>query len=264
MHYALKNEHYPIETKDQIKTASIYFTKNLERFSPSDRVEIAFNMEKRAEDLKLDLNIPWIENYSRFMDKTASYSPEFEANMNLRKDMCNVYDVKIKIGDTMVKAAELIDKLISEKSQTEPLAMVAAINEFDKKAGLESHYDTRIRDSIFTVYGCENNPSFDMVKVAEYEGKPITDKMIKKASYNKLFINKVASIMGNSVSSKFQSSPIDTFNSFSPIEKQLFLEKMASAFLECEECGHREDISSEGPESEECVDCGGKMDERQE
>ena len=83
MNYALRGERYPIETEEQIKVASDYFTNNLPRFSPSDRVEVATNMKKRAEELGIDLDVPWVSNYSRMMNKQADYSPDFEYTIRL-------------------------------------------------------------------------------------------------------------------------------------------------------------------------------------
>jgi hypothetical protein len=225
MHYALRDDRYPIETVDQIKLASEYFTHNLDRFSPSDRVEVATKMEKRAEELNYDMDIPWVTNYSRMMKKEASYSPEFEKNMNARKDICNVYHVEVNVGGNMVKAAELIDKMIGEKNQTEPMQMVVALSEFDKLAKLEAHYDTRVTDPVFTVYGSNYDPDFDMEKIA-CSGKAIAAKAIRKASKDKKFIEKMSSMMGTEFAADFQKSPVTIFESMPSPEQQLMIENM--------------------------------------
>jgi hypothetical protein len=224
MHYALREDRYPIETAEQIKIASVYFTDNLARFSPSDRVEIAANMEKRADELNIELDKDWIINYSRMMKKTASYSPEFESNMKRRKEMCNVYNIEFEVGDKMVKAAELVDKLVFEKNQTEPLQMVAAIGELDKLAKLEYHYDNRIMDPIYTVYGSGNNPDFDLEKIA----CSLTAKDIKKAVKNTKFMKKISSLMGEKFASDFQTTPVDIFKSLPHPEQQLIGEQIST------------------------------------
>jgi hypothetical protein len=221
MHYALRDDRYPIETAEQIKTASTYFTGNLMRFSPSDRVEIAVNMEKRAEELNVDLDKPWIINYARMMKKEASYSPDFEAHMKRRKEICNVYNVEFEVGDKMVKAAELVDKLISEKDQTEPIQMVTAISEFDKLAKLEYHYDNRIMDPVFSVFGSHSNPEFDMEKIAE-----CSVNKIKKAAKNKTFMKKMSSLMGVGFAKDFQQDPINLISSLPHPEQCLIIEKI--------------------------------------
>ena len=223
MHYALRDDRYPIETAEQIKTASVYFSNNLSRFSPSDRVEIATNMEKQAEVLGVELNQPWVTNYSRMMKKEASYSPEFESNMRRRKEICDVYNVQISVGDKMVKAAEMVDKLIGEKNQTEPIHMVAAVGEFDKLAKLEYHYDDRIMDPVFSVFGSHGNPDFDLEKIA----CSLTAKTIKKASKNKDFMKKVGSLMGAVFATDFEKNPVDIFKSLPHPEQQLMSEQIS-------------------------------------
>ena len=42
------------------------------------------------------------------------------------------------------------------------------------------------------------------------------------------------------------------------------LKKLAEYYLECEECGHREELDTEGIDAEECSECGGKMVEKED
>jgi hypothetical protein len=236
MNYALNGDCYPIETKEQVKTATQFFTSNLVRFSPFERAEIAYNLEKRAEELNIDLDLPWVTNYSRLMKKEANYSPDFSKNMAMRWDMCNNYKVEAKIGDSLVKAAELIDKLVAEQKTTNPVRMVAAIAEFDKQANLEGHYDNRIMDPVFTVFGSLNSPNYDFIKIAECAGKPVGIKHLKKSAKNKRFMSKMSSLMGKDFADGYSKDPETIFSSIPNPEQQLIMEKMAETEVECGKC----------------------------
>ena len=224
MHYALKNESYPIETEEQLKIATDYFDKNITKFSPIDRVGISHNMEKRASELNVNLDLEFVPNYSRMMKKNAGYSPDFEYNMKLRKEACEVNKVEVKLGDQLVKAAELIGKLTDNKDNVTPLNMVSSISELDKLANLESHYDERVMDPVFTVFGSNANPNFDSIKLAE----GVSDVELKKAANDKSFISKIAETFGANFADDFKSSPVDIFKSMPAPEKQLIVDKIGS------------------------------------
>lgn len=255
MHYAL-NDKYPIETIEQIKTASKYFNTHLERFSPAERVKIAESMEKRAEDLGVDIKSDWIHNYSRMTKTGSDYSPDFEYSMGIRRNICHAHNVEVKLGDKMVKVAELFDKMVGNKENVAPLKMVASISELDKLANLEYHYDNEISDPVFTVFGCVNNPQFDTVKLAG----GISERDVKKASKDKEFISKIADIFGKNFADEFQRSPVDIFQSMPNPEKQVILEKISAQMSQykCYKCGN--EMKTEDTKGKvTCPKCGATM-----
>jgi len=223
MHYALKNK-YPIETEGQLKTASDYFDKYINRFDATERAVIASNIEKRASDLSVDIDADWIKNYSRITKTASAYSPDFEYNMKMRKEACMVGNIKIKTSNQSLRGEDMIEKISSQKSNISPKDMVNLISEFDKLAGLECLYDDRINDPIFTVFGSSNRSNYDRIKVAS----GLFDTDIVSASRDKDFIEKVSAYFGEKFAEDFRSKPLNTFTSMSAPEKSLMIEKISA------------------------------------
>lgn len=224
MNYALNEGKYPIETADQVKAAAAFFDENIKRFAPVDRVDIAHNLEKRAFDLGVDLGLEWVPNYSRMMKKNASYSPDFEQNVELRKQACVTGRIKVKCDGKEVVASKLLEKLAAQKEEVTPLNMVSALAEFDKMANLEYHYDGRLMDPVFTVYGSLNDPQYDFVKLAE----GLTDYDLKKAVVKKQVMTKLASTFGAEFVKDFKNNPVEVFDSMPAPEKELIVNTINS------------------------------------
>ena len=212
MHYALPSQSkYPIETEEQLKLANDYFGKYLDKFHPTERAEIAGHIEKRADDLNADFDSGWIKNYSR----RTNYSPDFDFHMKMRKEAC--VGRAIKVGENEVSAQNVLEKIAEKKSELKPGEMVYLIADFDKTAGLESFYDRRMRDPIFTVFGSAVRPDYDIEKRAS----GITDKSLKKVAADEGFISKLASSFGPGFANDFKDSPVDIYNSMPAPEKEL-------------------------------------------
>ena len=78
MKYALKGK-YPIETKDQLEKTAKYFDRYLSRFHPMDRVAFATAIEKRASELRADIDYSKAEaltTYGRIGVKVWIYRGE--------------------------------------------------------------------------------------------------------------------------------------------------------------------------------------------
>ena len=215
MHFALPSKQkYPIETVEQLKTAALYFDKYLNHFHPAERAALAETMEKRASELKTFLNNDWIYNYSR---RSGSYSPDFELHMNMRKEACA--GKKIKVGEKEIEASDLLVKVAAKKDVLTAREMVNLVYDFDKKAGLESHYDQRIRDPFFTVYGSSTNPKYDLKKVAS----GLYSKDLEEAATKESFLDKLAVSFGQDFADNFKQDPENIFASMALPEKELIV-----------------------------------------
>ena len=223
MKFALNNS-YPIDNAGQVKVAGLYFDKYLTKFSPADRVIIANNLEKQAEVLGVYLDYPWILNYGR-MTKNASYSPDFEINMKMRKELCKSGHVMVKIGESVVDGASVVDKLLAAKESTSPQAMTGALDAFDKAANFATHYDQRVMDPVFTVYGSLNSPDYDSIPV----GYDLTNRHLKKVACNENVIDKLASVMNESVVEDFRLHPFEAFVAMRPQEQRLVADLIKQA-----------------------------------
>jgi hypothetical protein len=220
MHYALNNN-YPIETAEQVKTASDYFTKYLTRLDPADRVIVSSRLEKRASELSVSLDQDWIINYSRMTKESAQISPTFEWNLGIRKEAALKNNSLIKTAGKKVNAAEMLDKIAQLKNEgANGQLLVQAIDEFDKLAGLQYQYDSKFPDPIMTVYGNYANPKFDAVKIAG----DLTDYDITDASRDEKVLTKIASTFGDHVANQFKSTPLTVVLSTTGPESDLLTE----------------------------------------
>jgi len=211
--YAIGNR-YPIDNAGQLKTAASYFDKYLTRFAPGDRAVIAHNLEKQASFLGVDLDMPWVTNYSRWAKKDAWYSPDFDHNMRMRKEACEVGKINITIDGTRMPAADMVTKLASNKDKMGPASMMAALEEFDKVAGLSSLYDHRMMDPVFTVYGSLSNPQYDARDVGG-----ATDYQLCKIACQNKQMEKVASVVGKDWVDEFRKNPVDAFSKLKEPER---------------------------------------------
>lgn len=217
--YALKNK-YPINDAGQLKTAAEYFDKYLSRFDAGDRAVIATNLEKQAQALHVDLDMGWIANYSRCLKEGSGYSPDFDQNMGMRKHACESGKIMIKVGEQVLPAAALVDKLAAKKDELSPHAMMSAIDHLDKTAGITSLYDSRILDPVFTVFGSLANPEYDAVKVAE----GVTDYGMRKFACVDGAQAQIEAKLGKEVAESFMKGPIETFNKLGAVEKTALAE----------------------------------------
>ena len=223
MKFALKDK-YPIDTIDQVKTANQYFKDNLTKFAPPLRGVAAYNLEKRAGQLGVYLNEPWIKNYARGFKKVAKMSPSFEYDMETRKTACKNGRIEIDVGGKKLKGEDIISDMLKEAKagRFSTSLAVAAISKFDKLAGLEVEYDRTIADPLMTVYGDNVNPEYDAVKIAAKIS--LTNYDLLRMSHEKDSLEKIASVFTKKVSTEFARHPVKTFYTMSNVEKNLFNE----------------------------------------
>jgi hypothetical protein len=222
MHFALENK-YPIETEGHVKTAVEYFDKNLTRFTPEARVKIAFNVSRRIDHFGLDIDRPWISNYSRALEKTASFSPDFKTNMKARIELAKVANAMFTIGDKSYPVYQAVESFMSKcaSGDVSPGEAVDFITEVDKCANFAYHYDKRIGDPFMTVFGCQSNPDYDLEKTASCG---TSKKHVGRALKKKAVMTKLAETFGDSFAQDFASSPDSIYNSMPAPEKQLITE----------------------------------------
>lgn len=248
MHYALKNR-YPIETDRQVKTACAYFKKNLSRFSPNDRVEAACNIEKRAADLSVPLSEDWVTNYSRPLKSGSSMSPDFNRSMDMRKQACDTHKVMVTVGGRKVEGSGVLAALTKQANDLHPIEVLRAVQEFDKLANLEHHYDSLVPDPFMTVFGGYLNAEYDAVKVAGDK----SNYDIVRASRDKASLEKIAKYLGKKFATAFAADPLGTVEGLGVIEKTALAEAMDD-----------EDDDDEGKEEEGKEEEGKEEDSKEE
>jgi len=212
MRYAIDGK-YPIETKDQLTKTASYFDKYLIRFHPTDRVKIAATIEKRASELNVCLDNPWIKNYSRAINDNPSISPDFRRNLEMRKQACN--GAKLPNG---MDASDFIGKILELEKTAAPKTVVDTIFSFDKAANIEYQWDKSILDPIMTVFGSMNNPEYDAVKIAG----EVTNYNLKRIAANDKEVVKIAGVMGKDFKSSFVKDPVGAVLALGEMEKTAF------------------------------------------
>jgi len=224
MHFALNNK-YPIETEAHVKIAVDYFDKNLHKFHPEDRVKIATNINNRIDDLAVDVDRPWVYNYSRAMEKNASFSPDFEQNMKRRMELAKTAKAMLHIDDKKnVPVYDVLSQCLQKyaSKQLTPGEAIDLLSEIDKAANFEYHYDKRIKDPFMTVFGCDTHPDFDIVKLAA--NCPVSARHAKVQMKKKPIMTKMAESFGEKFASEFSADPETLYKSMPAPEQQLISE----------------------------------------
>ena len=213
MYYAFGNK-YPINTKEQIKIANDYMKEYINHFDPVERVLIAANMTKRADDLNVNIDEDWIKTYSRPLKENASFSPEFEQKLEKRKHACEKEGVeKVTLNEKEVDANKFIDKLASMKEEYTPLETIQTLTEFDKAAGFYGKYevDGDLINPISTVCESSINNEYDAIKLGSDD---VTDYSLKRMRENESFMSELRNELGD-VAENFKNKPVQTFENLS-------------------------------------------------
>ena len=124
---------YPIDTFGQVKQAMEYFKEYWSDFTPAERREYCVGLEKRANDLMMDIDprvAAWAgkdygDRYQGFIDRRRGLVPETEA--------------------------ETLDMLVEKRAHVSPAAFASALEEFDRINGLDSKWN-EIGDPYYVTY----------------------------------------------------------------------------------------------------------------
>lgn len=217
MRFALPNQNkYPIDTKEQVKTASAYFNRYMNQFHPAERAAMAVNLEKRASELGVGLDSANVHNYGRSI--AAPYSPDFELHMGMRKAAAK--GINVLVAGKEVDAGDVMDKVAALKETVLPSAMVDILSDLDKKAGLEGRYDTHIRDPFFTVFGCNSDPRYNHEKIAS---DIYITELSEAAQNDPAFIARLAEAFGQDFADSFKEDPENIYKSMPDPEKEIIV-----------------------------------------
>jgi len=200
-------DHYPVDTKDQVKMATEYFNEYWRDFEPAQRREYCV---KLAERLEAHL-MPVPENIGRYSSDT--YSSDLENHVAYRK---NFVDQSLH---------DVLDTLVSQQEHIRPDTFAEALSAFDKTAGIDRYWDSKLYDPYKTTFG----PS--LLKEAEdhwnYKemGLYINERDLKNLANER--IKSVREQFGEAFADKYRINPKKAFESLDP-ELKLILARMAS------------------------------------
>lgn len=203
----LLDDKYPVDSFSQVKTASIYFQENWQDFGPRDRHRYCVKLAQRLEEL----GIPITEKIARYGSST--YASDVDAYVEHRRSY---------VGEDL---QEGIDLLLEKRAQVSPETFAEALEEFDKIAGLNWHWNHHIADPWYSTFG----PS--MQKIAEEEWRWDRDgTRISEDDLKNLAVNgheRLCKSFGSSFAKEFCKNPKVVFNSL-PDPNKLIVARMAS------------------------------------
>jgi hypothetical protein len=203
----LLGNHYPVDSYEQTKVASVYFEENWKHFHPRDRHEYCVKLAARMEEL--GIKVP--EDVERYGSET--YAADVDDMVNSRR---NLVDLE--------QFGPALDTLIEKRAQIEPGTFAEAVAEFDYMSGLNLHWDGAVVDPWFTTFG----PSLEKVAAAEWSwdgpGVRVDEPLLDDLALNGKFLLKKQ--FGPDFQEKFAKNPKGTFTGL-PKATQVVLARMA-------------------------------------
>lgn len=200
-------DQYPVDTADQVKMATDFFKEYWREFEPAERREYCV---KLAERLQAHL-LPVPHDVDRYAADT--YSNDLEQHIAYRK---NFVDPELH---------DVLDTLVSQQDIVRPDTFAEALTAFDKTAGIDKFWDSKLYDPYKTTFG----PS--LFKLAENHwnykenGLYINERdLMNLANEN---IMRIREQFGNEFADKYRRDPRKAFESLDA-DLKLLLARMAS------------------------------------
>jgi hypothetical protein len=138
--YALpKQEKYPLDNADLVKTAVAYFERYLSQFTPSQRLEYAENVKIVANKHNIDIVDTNIQKYAYL--NSSEFSKQFPDHIAIRQSYVS--------EDDKLAYAELLEKS-SELGVTKTASL---LEKLDKHANINRLWDVCITDPVLAVHG---------------------------------------------------------------------------------------------------------------
>jgi hypothetical protein len=141
---------YPLDSYEQVKLASGWFDQYANQLSPAQRREFAVNFMKRASDLDIQTNN---EDLKRYGTNSLTSEAEIKAAFDARRlEVAHNSDALALLGQVEKVARTRIWREADTIVNLSPEQVCDVIEEFDKVAGINYHYDS-IPDPFYTVFG---------------------------------------------------------------------------------------------------------------
>ena len=200
--YALGNR-YPLGSVGEIKAADRYFVEHAHRFSPEDRHQYAYNVDRAAADAGLSV--------SEELSKAAGvdWNPAVQAHILVRRHILAEREAPLPHSLTL-------EKLASHVGTVPAPELAAALTHFDRQTGLDRSWGEEIFDPYESV----------LVKVAAkkdhqrswvvHEDDSVSDEDLTRATANARTMQTIASLLGYDFSEKFQKDSLAAFQSQPP------------------------------------------------
>lgn len=202
----LLGDRYPVDSMDQVKMAADYFTEYKRQFEPRDRHEYCTKLAARMGEL--NMSVP--EEIARYGSDT--YSADIDSMLMQRK---------VLVGEDLVSA---IETLIEKRASFPPESFVEALEEFDKLAGLNYFWDSRIPDPFYTTFGPSVEKLAEESWTWDQNGARVNLDDLENLARNGVHLMKKS--FGDDFAKSFSKSPKSTFESL-PLPNKLMVARMA-------------------------------------
>jgi len=208
--FACQNK-YPINSKNEVKTAIEYFEKNAKLFTPDEALEYCGNVIKEAEEH--NIRIPHSSKINDYDER--NFSNILKLAIDKRIELLNgIYEYGDKDGDAIKLS---YTRLYNKKNDVTPREFSTKLAHLDKVAGIDTHWD---KGSICNPYvSTFKRMNGRMIKVGEQvvtRGQLM--KLAEKDNFNAAFDK-------NFVDS-FKENPEVIFDSLPRPDKKLIISMM--------------------------------------
>jgi len=203
--YALEGR-YPLDSFEQVKTASSYFEEFKKSFEPEERREYCSNLLKRAEALDIQVS----EEVRHYGGEDFATPDMLKAAHDLRSYVLEDEDHRSLLGALFEKAAELGPELFCE-----------TLSEFDKIAGLNYLYDKDIPDPYYSTFYKAAEQEYSFISGNE----TVTADALRDLA--KVGPRALKKSFGEDFVEEFQKDPVSIFKSL-PIDQKKMVMRMAN------------------------------------
>ncbi len=208
---------YPLDNYKQVEAAARYFDEYGQRFAPADRHTYCVALTKRANAL----GIPVSDLVKKYGSESFASDAEVKIAFDARR---------AALQDTQHREVlNQIERTTREqlwKEASGPAEACAALEEFDKQAGLDFFYDgAGIPDPYFSIYGevktAEDNSDYswvdgnDMVVARDLETLAKTNVKTIERAFSK------------DLAKEFRKDPVGIFKSL-PLAQKKIISRMAA------------------------------------
>lgn len=197
---------YPVDSYDQVKTASAYFTEGLRRFHPRDRREFCVKLASRMGELLIEVP-ELIEKYA-----SPGYGADVDAYVSYRR------------GFVSEEFHPALDLLLEKRAQVGADTYAEALCEFDQMTNLNYQWDSQIPDPWASTFG----PSLEKVAADEWTwdegGVRVDEQDLQNLATNGFELVKTK--FGADFAKEFSKSPKTFFNAL-PLPNKTVLGRCA-------------------------------------
>jgi hypothetical protein len=215
---------YPLETYEQVKTASDWFGRYNDHLSPAKRREFASNFMKRAEELGIE---PANADLRRYGSNDFASEAEIKAAFDARRlEIAHNEEALTLLGAVEKVARTRVWRDADSVVQLGPEQICSLVEEFDKVAGINYHYDT-VPDPFYTVYGCSKTAEKDDAAWSDQIANDyVTREDLERLSQIGAF--SVKTTFGSDFQEEFLKDPVGMYKSLPRVQKKMLI-RMANS-----------------------------------